>query len=503
MCPSRQSAGQPGGISISGIIGEVKGDIISRDQIIGLDEKEIQRRVAEAQQPLAEQVAAITAQIAREKGVEVAPLRAILIKLGEAGVSDHEIPARLNAAADQLIELRTQLARLTDARPEFSLIRNQALALIDQGELDAARAALARGREAARELRENLNRNEGEFLADEARIDHLQLDYQAAAEKYAGAAALVTSFDRDAGWEYLLKQAQELYDHGSEFGENQSLLRAIDVYHSALTLVLRDRVPLQWAETQDRLGIALWGLGERENGTARLEEAIIAFGAALEESTRDRVPLQWAVTQNNLAMALSSLGERESGTTRLEEAVAAFRVVLDVPESARERDPLGWARTQNNLGLTLTMLGERENGKARLHEAVAVFRAALKEQTRDREPRGWAQVQRNLAKALLALGQREGGGTTQLQDAVAAYRAALEEQIREREPLDWAGIQVGLAGTLAVLAMRLHDVAQMQQAISCMREAIDVCNQTGEAYLRPMAEKQVVYFEDQLARMKA
>jgi hypothetical protein len=35
------------------------------------------------------------------------------------------------------------------------------------------------------------------------------------------------------------------------------------------------------------------------------------------------VPLQWAQTQMNLGIALESIGERESGTARLEEAVAA------------------------------------------------------------------------------------------------------------------------------------------------------------------------------------
>ena len=46
-------------------------------------------------------------------------------------------------------------------------------------------------------------------------------------------------------------------------------------------------------------------LGERETGTARLEEAVAAFRAALEERTRERVPLDWAMTQNNLGNALS------------------------------------------------------------------------------------------------------------------------------------------------------------------------------------------------------
>ena len=69
--------------------------------------------------------------------------------------------------------------------------------------------------------------------------------------------------------------------------------------------------------TQNNLGNALPRLGERESGTARLEEAVAAYRAALEEWTRERVPLDWATTQNNLGNALGALGERESGTARL------------------------------------------------------------------------------------------------------------------------------------------------------------------------------------------
>ena len=96
----------------------------------------------------------------------------------------------------------------------------------------------------------------------------------------------------------------------------------------------RERVPLTWAMTQNNLGNALSRLGERESGTARLEEAVAAYRAALEEMTRERVPLDWAMTQNNLGIALLKLGERESGTAHLQEAVAAFNACLTVTETA-------------------------------------------------------------------------------------------------------------------------------------------------------------------------
>jgi hypothetical protein len=73
-------------------------------------------------------------------------------------------------------------------------------------------------------------------------------------------------------------------------------------------------------------------MGERENGTAQLEEAVAAYREALQELTRAR-PLQWAMTQMNLGSALVSLGERESGTARLEEG--RFRL----PRSLAGIDP--------------------------------------------------------------------------------------------------------------------------------------------------------------------
>ncbi len=256
-------------------------------------------------------------------------------------------------------------------------------------------------------------------------------------------------------------------------GERESgtarLDEAVSAYRAALTERTRDRVPFDWAATQNNLGNALRTLGERESGTARLDEAVSAFRAALTEYTRDRVPLDWAGTQNNLGNALLRLGERESGTARLEEAVSAYRAALT--EYTQERVPLDWAMTQNNLGLALRTLGSRESGAARLEEAVSAYRAALTEYTRDRVPLGWAMTQNNLGAALRALGERESG-TARLEDAVSAYRAALTEQTRDRVPLDWAMTQNNLGNALETLGERESGTDRLEEAVAAFREAL-------------------------------
>ncbi len=167
----------------------------------------------------------------------------------------------------------------------------------------------------------------------------------------------------------------------------------------------RERVPLQWATTQNGLGITFFRLGERESGsatfrrgggglsrsaegiharagaaamghdakqsrpcacearrarygTANLEEAVAAYREALKEWTRERAPLQWAMTQNNLGLALETLGERESGAAKLEEAVAAYREALKEWNARAGAARVGG--TQNNLGIAFSRLGERE-----------------------------------------------------------------------------------------------------------------------------------------------
>ena len=217
------------------------------------------------------------------------------------------------------------------------------------------------------------------------------------------------------------------------------------------------RAALQWV-----LGNALQTLGERERGTARLEQAVATFRTALEELSRERVPLQWAAIQTHLGTALQTLGERERGPERLEQAIKAHRAALE--EYTRERAPLQWAATQNNLGITLGILGERERGTTRLEQAVEAFHSALEVLSRERVPLEWAATQNNLGNALLALGERESR-PARFEQAVEAYRAALLEYTRERVPLDWAGTQNNLGNALRTLGGR----ERLEQAVKAHR----------------------------------
>jgi len=209
---------------------------------------------------------------------------------------------------------------------------------------------------------------------------------------------------------------------------------------------------------QYNLGRALLSLHERQSGdTAELEQAVVAFRAAVAGWTRDLNPLDWADAQYLLGVALAALGRRESGTARLEEAVDAYRAALQELSPAYSRTR--WARTQVGLGVALAAIGERQTGTARFEEAVGAFRAALQELSPEWAPLDWANAQYELGMALGWIGRRESG-TARLEEAVAALRASAEAVTRAEAPDDWVKFQDGLGSALRTLGERERETAR-------------------------------------------
>jgi tetratricopeptide (TPR) repeat protein len=92
------------------------------------------------------------------------------------------------------------------------------------------------------------------------------------------------------------------------------------------------------------LGNVLATLGAREGGKARLEEAVAAYRAALE---RDPLPIDWANDHFNMGLALVGLGRREEALSCFQQAKSIFEAagMLQLAEAsgrwiARLRDEI-------------------------------------------------------------------------------------------------------------------------------------------------------------------
>jgi tetratricopeptide (TPR) repeat protein len=101
-------------------------------------------------------------------------------------------------------------------------------------------------------------------------------DFRQAAKRFGQAAALLPPGQAQLQAGYHERQVQAFYRQGEEKGDDPALEQAIAGYRDLLEEWTRERVPLSWATTQNNLGIALQGLGERLRREELLREALQA-----------------------------------------------------------------------------------------------------------------------------------------------------------------------------------------------------------------------------------
>jgi tetratricopeptide (TPR) repeat protein len=426
---------------------------------------EINARTKKIDSKLDELIAALEAK----KGIPREALISHLVRLGaREDIADDDIPKFLEKFAEEFQIVRDQVAPPGNGDPDILNARAKAASLFDAGDLDGSKALLAEARTRISALRQERQREEADLIGDEARIDRLELNYQAAADKY-GEAAKLASFDAKSAFRFLLEQGNTLQAQGDEFGDNSALRTCVVVWRRAAKLqpVAVDRD--NFAAAQNGLGNALQTLGDRENGTRRLNQAAAAYRKALVAYGSEHSAPEWSMTQNNLGNVLRSLGERAGKSKPLIEAVTAFRAALT--ERTRERDAPRWAMTQTNLASALAALGELDTDTGRLEEAVKIFREALEVYTREAAQFQWAATQNNLSTALASLGERKGD-PEQLMAAVTAVREALQVYTFERTPPQWAATQHNLGAALVALGKHGGGTTELVDAASAYREAL-------------------------------
>ena len=232
-----------------------------------------------------------------------------------------------------------------------------------------------------------------------------------------------------------------LRDHGLRFSTD-TFRTSIELLKPALTDELKAKDPVLWAEGMNWKGIALSDMGaaaDTADSTPFLQRAIAAFEEALSIRIRQDLPIEWAATQNNIAIAYAHLGIRnkEDGVADLGKSVDAYRKSLQVRK--RNTHPVDWATTQNNLGASLFELGARtldDNGLELMHEGLDCFHKSLEIRTRQATPRLWAITQHNLAKAMMLFSDADQTNAQQhLATAQDHIKLAFEILTEDRFPV--------------------------------------------------------------------
>ena len=337
MCPSAPSDSQTGGVIIVGSVGYVGGDIVGGNK--GLDEEKLVAVLEERG----------FIRTAAAGGLERETIIKLAQRLKPGDITFDQALVELERAVVVALDLIERGERGTNEGDFVDAVIKRVAAKTRSGDLDGGARAIDEG---LAELDATHRRSRITLLEEGVQVDILRRDSSAVAKRIEAIVVIDQQIDRPS-WSQAFRDRYDLFLADGEIkGINFSLSVAIEL---ARRMAVTARDADECGVALNLLGNALLTLGERESGTARLEEAVAAHRAALEERTRERVPLDWAMTQMNLGTGLLTLGERESGTARLEEAVAAHRAALE--ERTRGRVPLDWAMTQKNLGNALWRLG--------------------------------------------------------------------------------------------------------------------------------------------------
>ena len=328
--PAQPNVEAHGGVAVGGNV--------SNSQItVGFKPEEVQKLIETAVRGATDSQTGRIEELSKRLGVTEDATKTLLRIVGEQDVPLERLSETLLRVANDYKRLQAQAAALNSDNPLARDLVTQAKAAIGIGKFGQAHQLLRQATQAqlaaaqtARQLRERAQAAEDAQMlgaasatAVDAGVALTEAKYLEAAELFGQAAEYVPPAYPDEQGKYLLDQASAFYRQGDERGDNEALGRCIAIFRLLLKTQTRERVPLDWANTQNNLGNALRTLGERESSTARLEQAVDAFRAALTEWTRERAPLDWAMTQNNLGVALKVLGGRETGTARLEQALDA------------------------------------------------------------------------------------------------------------------------------------------------------------------------------------
>ena len=73
---------------------------------------------------------------------------------------------------------------------------------------------------------------------------------------------------------------------------------------------------------------------------------------------------------------------------------------------------------------------------------------------------------------------------------------------RERVPLQWAYTQHALANALAAVAERQKNAIRMAEALTCMRNAVGVYQESKESYWLPVAQHRITEMEAELVELQ-
>lgn len=258
------------------------------------------------------------------------------------------------------------------------------------------------------------------------------------------------------------------------FGANKSvdsLNDSIVAYEKSLTVLSRERVPMDWVVVQHNLAGSLMILGENKNDPDLIRRAIAAYQDALTVWTPDSDAQKWAIGISGRGGAQNILGRMTNDKAVIEESIASLKAALTV--QTQENATLDWAWTQRQLGDSYAELARLTHEQGDIDRSMAASQEALKVYTLDKAPRTWAQTMTDMAFAYTDTSTNETR-VAALRKSSAIYEQVLAATKADELPNEYSLAAGNLGRGLLELGKTGKDIAMVDRAIAMLRQNADL-----------------------------
>jgi CHAT domain-containing protein/tetratricopeptide (TPR) repeat protein len=267
-------------------------------------------------------------------------------------------------------------------------------------------------------------------------------------------------------WAVLQVELGNSYLHYLQGDRAENLEQAIAAYQQVLTVVNRQVMPVEWAQTMHNLASAYYNR-IRGDRAENLEQAIECDQQALIVRTKQAMPVEWAMTTVNLSSTYSDRirGDRAEN---LEQAIAGYRQALTV--ITQQEHPVEWAQTINNLATAYynRIRGDRAEN---LEQAIDLYGQALTMLTQQEELVEGAKVTNNLANAYYF--RIRGDKAENIELAIEYCQQALTVRTEQAMPFEWAMTMNNLANAYRS-RIRGSKAENIELAIDIYQQALTV-----------------------------
>ena len=373
--------------------------ILDERKALSLDDPELQRLVAEADQAVSEGAIKTARSLLDEAKAHVETTR--------SSIEDVEAQARAKRMANA--EILVKSAETAEIDFDFAAAAKDYASAFDWvKEADKVTAAKYKTYEA-------------DALQS---IGNYRGDNQALAQAIAGyeqALGLVSRPQDAVQWgKATNNMANALLRMGERTLDQAPLEKAVALYRDVLSV--DGGKPSLRATTFSNLGIALNTLADRRNDAGLYADAGKAFDDALALRDKASDGLGWALDMLNAANLEIALADRNTEPARYKSAEEKITAALELIDPVTNR--IEWAQAKNNLAISLRAQGANTRDVAKVRDALRIYEEVLPAFDRKTFPLDWGNTNGNIAIAHTNIGAMEGNAA-EFETALDFYRLGL------------------------------------------------------------------------------